>query len=113
MERGATIECKRTLLCNATLNNSNVRHGYVLATWLQRLAAHLIDRLIVWGIFTVGILGLTAAVIDTIFDDYDITSEEEWVPVLSSAVGGRVGVVAVLRCRRCAARLRRVVLIYP
>ena len=71
--------------------HSNVRHGYVLATWLQRLAAHLIDRLIVWGIFTAGILGLTAAVIDTIFDDYDITSEEEWVPVLSSAVEGGWG----------------------
>ena len=70
---------------------SDVRHGYVLATWLQRFAAHLIDRLIVWGLLTVGLLGLAAGIADIIFTDYHITTEEEWVPVLSDVVQGGWG----------------------
>ena len=38
--------------------SSNIRHGYALATWLQRLIAHLIDRLIVGAIVLVGLFGL-------------------------------------------------------
>ena len=44
-----------------TPNPSNIRHGYALATWLQRLIAHLIDRLIVGAIILAGLLGVTAA----------------------------------------------------
>ena len=44
-----------------TPNPSNIRHGYTLATWLQRLVAHLIDRLIVGAIILAGLLGVTAA----------------------------------------------------
>ena len=42
---------------------SDVRHGYVLAPWLQRLAAHFIDRLLACGAIFIGLLGLAVRII--------------------------------------------------
>ena len=38
--------------------SSNIRHGYPLATWLQRLIAHVIDRIIVLTVVLVALFGL-------------------------------------------------------
>ena len=50
---------------------SDVRHGYVLATWLQRLAAHVIDRLLTCGAIFIGLLGLAVRIIDWLDDPYE------------------------------------------
>lgn len=70
---------------------SDVRHGYLLATWLQRFAAHLIDRVAVGGLILVGLLGIAANVTEQLFEDDAIVSEDEWVPILSSVVEGGWG----------------------
>ena len=41
---------------------SNIRHGYSLATWLQRLIAHIIDRVAVLAIVLVALFGLAVGV---------------------------------------------------
>ena len=41
-----------------TPDPSNIRHGYLLATWLQRLIAHVIDRVIVVTILLVSLFGM-------------------------------------------------------
>ena len=41
-----------------TPDASNIRHGYPLATWLQRLIAHVIDRVIVVTILLVSLFGM-------------------------------------------------------
>lgn len=47
-----------------------VWQGYASATWMQRLAAHLIDLLLVGGSITMGILGLAIAIGSTITSEY-------------------------------------------
>ena len=47
-----------------TPNASDIRHGYLLATWLQRLVAHVIDRVIVGAIVLTGLFGMAWAWIE-------------------------------------------------
>ena len=44
-----------------TPDTSDIRHGYLLATWLQRLIAHVIDRVIVGAIVLAGLFGMAWA----------------------------------------------------
>ena len=69
---------------------SDVRHGYVLATWLQRLAAHVIDRLLACGAIFIGLLGLAVRIIDWLDDPYerDPLLSDGW---LRDFVSGGVG----------------------
>ena len=62
-----------------TPDASNIRHGYALATWLQRLIAHLIDRLIVGAIILAGLLGVTAAWIANSYEG-EGTPVGDWGP---------------------------------
>ena len=69
---------------------SDVRHGYVLAPWLQRLAAHVIDRLLACGAIFIGLLGLAVRIIDWLDDPYerDPFLHDGWLrDFVSSGVG--------------------------
>ena len=65
-----------------TTESSNIRHGYALATWLQRLIAHLIDRLIVGAIVLVGLFGLAVGVASRVADE-DASPKSDWVPFVA------------------------------
>jgi len=45
-----------------------LRHGFQLATWFQRLAAHLIDRMVACGAIITGAFGTTIALFDRFYD---------------------------------------------
>ena len=66
---------------------SDVRHGYVLAPWLQRLAAHFIDRLLACGAIFIGLLGLAVRIIDWLDDPYerDLSSMRDGCGISSPA----------------------------
>ncbi len=59
-----------------TAEPSNTRHGYALATWLQRLIAHVIDRVIVGSIVLAALFGLAWAWLAINFEG----SEGDWGP---------------------------------
>ena len=74
----------------STSGSSNVVwHGFPLATWVQRMAAHLTDCLLACGSLVVGLLGLAAILMagpagDGFFSDPD----HYWVRKL---LGGKLG----------------------
>ena len=68
-----------------TTESSNIRHGYALATWLQRLIAHLIDRLIVGAIVLVGLFGLAVGVASRVADE-DASPKSDWVPFVAQII---------------------------
>lgn len=49
-------------------NPAAVRYGFQLATWFQRLAAHLIDRMVACGAIITGAVGAAIALLDRFYD---------------------------------------------
>lgn len=70
-----------------------VWQGYASAMWIQRLAAHLIDLLLVGGSITMGLLGLVIAIGSTITSEYRTHDLIEiWKP-LGEEFGRRLSTV--------------------
>lgn len=72
-----------------TADPFSIRHGYALATWLQRLIAHIIDRVIVGAIVLVLVFGLVVGIAGG--DAQDGTAAAYRIPLIERPFAGDWG----------------------
>lgn len=72
-----------------TTEPSNIRHGYLLATWLQRLIAHVIDRVIVGAILLVSLFGMAVGLASGAMQDG--AADRDRLPLIERPFAGDWG----------------------